>query len=567
MGFCRTNLFKRLESGGPAFMQSLERHVLRNYVFLYALEEGLDLPLGTQDATLLDSGSNDEDEDALLPGTGDDGDAEMAIPAMGTARLRTEADYRKRAAEVYQEYATQFRRRFKWLRPTLFNASLKKDLLQDARKLLSILAECGTWEARNDAKLSALLDLLTQQHPNEKVLIFTQFADTVHYLTSQLRACGMHAVEGVTGDAADPTELAWRFSPVSNGKKEQIDSHRELRVLVATDVLSEGQNLQDAAIVVNYDLPWAIIRLVQRAGRVDRIGQQADTIYCYSFLPADGVERILRLRERVRLRLRENAEVVGTDEAFFEDDSDKQSFLDLYNEKAGILDGEADTEVDLASQAYQIWKNATDANPKLKGMIERLPNVVFSTRTHQGTALAPEGVLVYMRTAEGNDSLAWINRKGESVTQSQLAILRAAACDIQTQPIERPAEQHDLVKRGVEHIVAEETKGVGGQLGRPSGARLRTYERLKHYADSFKDSLFPPSPDLLNAIDEIYRYPLQESARDTLNRQMRSGITHEQLAQLVVDLRADNRLCLIQEETEQQEPQIICSLGLFEANM
>ena len=63
-------------------------------------------------------------------------------------------------------------------------------------------------------------------------------------------------------------------------------------MLVATDVLSEGQNLQDAAIVVNYDLPWALIRLVQRAGRVDRIGQKADEILCYSFLPAEGVEKL-----------------------------------------------------------------------------------------------------------------------------------------------------------------------------------------------------------------------------------------------------------------------------------
>ena len=335
-------------------------------------------------------------------------------------------------------------------------------------------------------------------------------------------------------------------------------------MLIATDVLSEGQNLQDAAIVVNYDLPWAIIRLIQRAGRVDRIGQQSDTIYCYSFLPADGVERLMRLRERVRARLKANAEVVGTDEAFFEDDGANSAFIDLYNEKAAILDGEAESEVDLASQAYQIWKNATDANPKLKSIIEKLPNVVFSTRAHHGTVTAPEGVLVYMRTADGNDALAWVNRKGESVTQSQLTILRAAACDIETKPIPRPPEQHELVKRGVEHIVEEETRGSGGQLGSPSGARLRTYERLKHYADACKGTLFPPSPELLNAIDEIYRYPLRESARDTLNRQMRSGISDDQLAKLVVDLRADDRLCQVQEETEQQEPQIICSLGLFE---
>ena len=147
---------------------------------------------------------------------------------------------------------------------------------------------------------------------------------------SNLQARGLQAVEGVTGDSADPTELAWRFSPVSNNKRDKISPANELRVLVATDVLSEGQNLQDAAIVVNYDLPWAIIRLIQRAGRVDRIGQQSDTIYCYSFLPAEGVERLIRLRERVLQRLKQNAEVVGTDEAFFEDeftDSTKSTFL------------------------------------------------------------------------------------------------------------------------------------------------------------------------------------------------------------------------------------------------
>ena len=134
-------------------------------------------------------------------------------------------------------------------------------------------------------------------------------------------------------------------------------------MLISTDVLSEGQNLQDCAIVVNYDLPWAIIRLIQRAGRVDRIGQKARDILCYSFLPAEGIERLIRLRARVRARLNQNAEVVGTDEAFFEDE-DARAVHDLYNEQAGILDGDDDTEVDLASFAYQIWNNATDGKPR-----------------------------------------------------------------------------------------------------------------------------------------------------------------------------------------------------------
>ncbi len=569
MGFCRTNLFKRLESGGPAFLQSIERHVLRNYVFLHAIENGLELPIGTQDAELLDPGVSDEDENVLLPeSTEDNGDGgETTLMAgMIASPLHGEEEYRRRAAQVYGQYARQYRGHFrKWLRPTLFSAKLKQDLLQDAQALLQVLSQCGTWNAANDAKLAALVDLLTRRHSNEKVLVFTQFADTVDYLTKQLKTRGIAALEGVTGDSDDPTALARRFSPVSNEKREQIRPEDELRVLIATDVLSEGQNLQDAAIVVNYDLPWAIIRLIQRAGRVDRIGQQADTITCYSFLPAEGVERIIHLRERVRTRLQQNAEVVGTDEAFFEDEANTQSLVDLYNEKASILDGEADTEVDLASQAYQIWKSATDANPKLKGIVEKLPNVVFSTRVHHSTATAPEGVLVYMRTVDGNDALTWVNRRGESVTQSQLAILRAAACTLDEKAIPRPVVQHELVKHGVERIVEEQAQSGGGQLGGPSGARRRTYERLKQFADAMQGTLFPPSAELSAAIEEIYRYPLWESTKDTLNRQLRSGIDNEQLAQLVVDLRSDDRLCMVQDETEQQEPQIICSLGLFES--
>src|SRR5262249_37108891 len=154
----------------------------------------------------------------------------------------------------------------KWLRPSLMNKHLEHDLLADARNLLTVLTTCGVWDASKDAKLNALATLLTQQHPNEKVLIFTQFADTVRYLTEQLQKRGIQSLEGVTGDSEDPTDLAWRFSPGSNDKRDKVRPEDELRVLVATDVLSEGQNLQDAAIVVNYDLPWAIIRLIQRAG-------------------------------------------------------------------------------------------------------------------------------------------------------------------------------------------------------------------------------------------------------------------------------------------------------------
>ena len=798
-GFCRTNLFKRLESSGHSFILSLERHILRNFICLHAIEKGLPLPIGTQDMGLLDAFANDEDSDVWDPAADNDDSGSACDPLSTVRQVTTEDDIRTRASEIYDAYSAHFRRRFKWLKPDLFNAELADDLRKDAQALMKVLKKADGWNASQDAKLQALLSLLTKRHPHEKVLVFSQFADTVDYLSEQLKGKGITAVEGVTGDSDDPTAIAYRFSPVSNEKRDQIPQDKELRVVVATDVLSEGQNLQDCSTVVNFDLPWAIIRLIQRAGRVDRIGQKSDTILCYSFLPADGVERIIRLRSRVRQRLQENAEVVGADETFFEDQDDAQAVRDLFTEKAGILDGDEDTEVDLASYAYQIWKNAIDHNPELEKIIPAMPNVVYSTKAWPpsgagvppatldhaaGTAapqsqpleamaasteppltlgacilrdpavagivrdalrhfdgqryhlhawcimpnhvhavvtpwgehslsailhswksftahainkarrtrgevweresfdhlvrspeslsrfigyvernpieaglctepeqwpfssrgsggsagvppavsaevgqmpaplfhppgeldysamksrgelphlrkegatyfvtfrlrdaavrctdrgggetpavlaggtpapLQPEGALVYLRTAEGNDALAWIDKKGNSVTESQFAILKVAECEPSTPAVPRHDDHHEMVAKGVKLIVETE-KSVGGQLGRPSGARFRSYERLKAYAEEIKGTLFD-LPELRHAIEDIYKFPLLQTATDTLNRQLKSGISNQGLAELVTALRADARLCRVSENVESTEPQVICSLGLKE---
>ena len=110
---------------------------------------------------------------------------------------------------------------------------------------------------------------------------------------------------------------------------------------------------------------------------------------------------------------------------------------DLYTEKAGILDGETDNEVDLSSYAYQIWKNAIDADPALAKIIPDLPPIVYSSRPWRSAPDKPEGVLVYLKTADGNDALAWMNKAGESVTESR--ILRAAECEPDTQCAPQPS--------------------------------------------------------------------------------------------------------------------------------
>jgi hypothetical protein len=165
-----------------------------------------------------------------------------------------------------------------------------------------------------------------------------------------------------------------------------------------------------------------------------------------------------------------------------------------------------------------------------------------------------------MKTKEGNDTLAWMDDRGESITQSQLAILQAAECGPGEPALERRENHHDLVLEGVKHLLAEE-RTIGGALGRPSGARFRTYERLKRFSDEQRGTLFN-TDELNRALDEMFRYPLRQSATDTLNRQLRSGVDNGRLAEIVLDLRDGDRLCVVQEEAEEQEPRIICSMGL-----
>ena len=544
MGFCRTNLFKRLESCGYAFLLSLCRHAIRNYVFVYALENGLPLPIGQQLSDLIDPDLTDEDQDD------DDED--------GLTLLIDEDAYYEKAKRIYERYRSpKFYNRFSWVRSEFFIPELKPSLINDARTLLSILAENASWNPSQDRQLQALIDLCEKRHGDEKVLIFTQFADTARYLCDQLAQQKIGPVNCVTGHTEDPSVEVRRFSPVSN--KAKAGQPNQLRILVTTDRLSEGHNLQDSHVVLNYDLPWAIIRLIQRAGRVDRIGQQSDNILCYSFLPEDGIEQIINLRERLRSRIAQNAEVVGSDELFFE--GDKVVLHDLYNENSTVLDGEgADTEVDLSSYAYQIWKNAVDQDPTLLKVIPGLPNVTYTTKAND-TATAGNGVVVYTRTVEENDVLTWLDEQGSVITQSQLAILKAAECAPNTAGLSRLANHHELVQQGVDLIRREEAS-TGGTLGRKTSIKYRLYTRLEDYAKQYDDTLFIMD-DLKATLDELYRYPLREWAKDTLNRSLRTGISDTDLAKLVLSLREEDKLCIIREdELPYRQPQIICSLGL-----
>jgi len=561
-GFCRTSLFKRLESSARAFLLSVHRHILRNYIEIHALENKLPLPIGQQDSSLLDTRLHDSGDGEL-----DLEDNEPNLPSFGQW---DESDYRNEAERIYNVLSSSHSSRYKWLRTDVFKKTLTAHLRSDATLLKGILDGVGEIPVEKDYKLQGLIDLLRPGGDGEKHLLFTQFSDTAHYLAESLIAAGIDGVDCVTGHSEDPAKQAWRFSPESNDKLKDFPPRLQSRVLIATDVLSEGQNLQDSCRVINYDLPWAIIRLIQRAGRVDRIGQKQDTVHCYSFLPADGVEDLIRLRGRLVHRLRENAEVVGSDESFFEDQKpfDEEGLRNLYDEKSGVLDEPEDDEVDLTSEAFEAWSHAIKDNAALRKQVEALPDVVFATKRHQPDAerpeLTPPGVLTYIRTPQDHDALIWTDAEGKIVSESPVRIFRQAKCEPDEPALERRADHHSLVSKAVEIIEHERRNTRAGQLGSRRGARYRTYERLSDFMRHRQDDLFM-TDQVRAAIQAVYDHPLTSEAVDKLNRQIRSGINDDDLAALVTNLHRDDRLVVVNlHDQTQKDPRILCSLGLAE---
>ncbi|MCK4699442.1 MAG: helicase, partial [Bacteroidales bacterium] len=227
MGFCRTNLFKRLESSGFSFLISLSRHILRNYVFFYAIQNNLPVPIGKNISQNLDDFLEDADTDG-------NGVNENTI-----SFILDEKTYLNNASKVYDLYASpKYKHQFDWIRSEFFAPVLLKQLAGDSADITKILKIGQDWNAGEDRKLNALHELLSKKHKDEKILVFTQYADTAYYISEHLKSRKVNYLQHVTGDSKNPTALAQRFSPVSN---KLPATKNDIRVLITTDVLSEGQ--------------------------------------------------------------------------------------------------------------------------------------------------------------------------------------------------------------------------------------------------------------------------------------------------------------------------------------
>ncbi|HEY9100221.1 MAG TPA: helicase-related protein [Thiobacillus sp.] len=199
----------------------------------------------------------------------------------------------------------------------------KQDLIEDRNRLATLLAAAKQVDAARDAKLAALRNMIEDKcrNPinagNRKFIVFTAFADTAEYLYAQLApwAKATLGIESalVTGAGRnqstlphlrkDLASILTTFSPRSKERPADLADEGELDLLFATDCISEGQNLQDCDWLINYDIHWNPVRIIQRFGRIDRIGSPNERIQLVNFWPNMELEEYINLEQRVSGRM------------------------------------------------------------------------------------------------------------------------------------------------------------------------------------------------------------------------------------------------------------------------
>ena len=200
--------------------------------------------------------------------------------------------------------------------------SWKRELEEDSETLALLISMIKDIEPKYDNKLQKLLKLIDEKiknpinENNKKVIIFTAFADTAKYLYDNiadyiLKKYGLNTamVTGsidekttIKGLKADLDKVLTLFSPISKGK--DINNEQEIDILIATDCISEGQNLQDCDYLINYDIHWNPVRIIQRFGRIDRIGSKNKVIQLVNYWPDINLDEYINVKARVESRMK-----------------------------------------------------------------------------------------------------------------------------------------------------------------------------------------------------------------------------------------------------------------------
>ena len=528
----RVLLFKRLESSIPAFRSTLENLIKSNRDFRDQILSG---------AVGQDDGEYDAEEELA-----EKDDSEL------------DADYIAIKGKTYS--AADFRRP-EWTR----------DLEKDAAILGQIHAAIQPLTPADDAKLTALKKFIAKPSVRrDKLLIFTESQVTARYLHRELQAAyPKTAIDLLTGeDSKDALhDKMSRFSPVSNGQPD-LPQRDQTKILIATDVLSQGQNLQDCGRALNYDLHWNPVTIIQRYGRIDRITTRHETIHLHNMLPDAGVDQQIGLTGKLVNRVQAFHKLIGLDEEILNhaERVNLESIYAIYEGKMPEMEDRMDGAT-LAQEANGILNRIRREQPDLWNKLLNMPDGLRAALTNPAHPNA-DSTLMLLR-AGAHHQIGYASAAGGEVIPlppHELAL--RAACPPDTPALPLPPDTNQRIARGVAAWAAAREQPAALRPRRPDTQDARYLSRqLRRLSLDWKDD-----DAALRRIESLRQrfsaaLPAAVNAQiRALRRQKVSGSAFLQaLAELESRLPAAAAALPLSPPPAQAHIQVVCSLGIATA--
>ncbi len=410
-GIFRTILLKRLESSVDSFRKSISNHIR----FLEKLK------------TFLKSG-----------------------------KLLTKKSYLKYLLNVYDELEDGD------LRDVLDDFKIDeyrtddlfKDIDTDISLLSGILEKVNKIKPEDDSKLNVLKEKLLDLSKGGQIVLFTYYADTLNYIYSEIMKDGRFSklkIEAISSSGMTSKSPQERETIIKRFFEKGVD------IILSTDVLSEGQNLQTAKFLINYDLHWNPTRMIQRAGRIDRIGSPYKEIYVYNFFPEDELEELLKLVEILQNKIIGIDEAVGLDQTILGEEIHPKVFGIIRRIKGKDEKVFTELEKDIFGGGEVFYQPLKDfLKNKAVEELEKIPNGVFSGLKKD----KPSGIFFYYKL--GDDFHFWYlyDLKSGTMLTRKTEILDFVKCkpdEIRIIPdfFERVYDANKLVLEDIERMYKE----------------------------------------------------------------------------------------------------------------
>jgi len=529
-GLLRVMLFKRLESSVYAFRESIKRMTTLQERFLISLNENI-IPAGEEAEYILYE-SDQYDESQLID---------------ELRRIKNEK-YNVEDFEIDK---------------------LKEDLEKDInlyKKMYSLVKDINAdnKNPEQDDKLYTLIQRLkNDKRLKNKVLIFTQYAETAKYLYKNLNPEGKQEIESIDSTAKNRSDIINRFSPKAN-EYSLKNNEREIRLLVSTDVLAEGLNLQDCDNIINYDLHWNPVRLIQRIGRIDRIGSENEKIYTYNFLPETELDKNLGLHEKLRSRIQEIHNTIGEDAEILDksEQLNEEAMYAIYEGNQKEIDkyGEEEDLIGI-TEAEEIIRDLQLNNPAYFNYITNLRDGVRSCMPKK-----VKGKFIFCQA--GNFQQIFLaSEEGKIISRDVSQVLAAIKCSEKTETKKLPQDHNRIVMK-IKKVFEEEVKIRESEkeymikIGQAQRYVLREL-RLQFAKTDDEDE-----KEKINVLEKTFRYTLYPAVIKELNLIRRTGITGEALLKRLSDIYFQYNLSsLLDSRDEGQKepivPKIICSESLI----